>query len=113
MSTEELPDYLPVMLEFAALAPDRAGRELLGEHRVAIELIRRSLRDEGSPWAPLLEVVARSVPGLSRSQLARLRRLAAEGPPTEEVGLEPYAPPEVMPQPGGPPAEPLVGGLGR
>ncbi|HET8976400.1 MAG TPA: nitrate reductase molybdenum cofactor assembly chaperone [Solirubrobacterales bacterium] len=111
-SEQELPDYLPLMLEFSALAPQPAGAELLGEHRVAIELVRRSLREQGSPWAAPLELVAGALPGLTRRQLGRLRRLAAEGPPTEQVGLEPFAPPEVMPQPGGPPGEPLVGGIG-
>ncbi len=37
------------------------------------------------------------MPGLSARQVGRIRRLAAEGPPTEQVGLEPFAPPEVMP----------------
>ena len=109
---QELPDYLPMMLEFAAAAPEPAGRDLLAEHRVSIELIRSSLRDQDSPWAPLLEMVGRALPGLTRSQIARLRRLAAEGPPSEEVGLEPFAPPEVMPQDDGPQAQPLVGGIG-
>lgn len=113
VTPQELPDYLPLMLEFAALVPEPTGLELLAEHRVAIELVRRSLRDQGSPWAPTLELVARALPGLTRSQISRLRRLAAEGPPTEQVGLEPFAPPEVMPEPGGPPAEPLVGGVGE
>lgn len=112
MSAGELPDYLPLMLEFASLAPDPAGRDLLAEHRVSIELVRRSLRDQESPWEPLLDLVARSLPGLTRSQLGRLRRLAAEGPPSEQVGLEPFAPPEVMPAPGMAGAEPLVGGIG-
>jgi nitrate reductase delta subunit len=105
----ELPDYLPLMLEFAALQPER-GRELLREHRVSIELVRTALREEESPFAPLLDLVADRAGGLSRPQLARLRRLAAEGPPTEEVGLEPFAPPEVMPPPGGAPPLPMVGG---
>lgn len=111
-TAEELPDYLPLMLEFAALAPEPGGLDLLGEHRVAIELVRRSLREQGSPWAAPLELVDAALPGLTRRQLSRLRRLMAEGPPTEQVGLEPFAPPEVMPQPGGPPGEPLVGGIG-
>jgi len=112
VSDSELPDFLPLMLEFAALVPER-GRELLADHRVSIELIRSALREEGSRWAPLLDLVADRLGGLSRRQLSRLRRLAAEGPPTEEVGLEPFAPPEVMPGPGGPggpPAQPMVGG---
>ena len=39
------------------------------------------------------------MPKLSRQQRAALEKLAAEGPPTEEVGLEPFAPPEFMPEP--------------
>ena len=92
----ELPDYLPLMLEFCALAGE-AGAELLAQHRVAIELVRASLHDSASPYAVLLDVVVAAMPGLSSRQLRRLRRLAAEGPPHEEVGLEPFAPPEVMP----------------
>jgi nitrate reductase molybdenum cofactor assembly chaperone NarJ/NarW len=98
VSGGELPDYLPLVLEFAALAPD-LGLELLARHRESVELIRASLHDADSPWAELLDVVAGALPGLTKTQLARVRRLAAEGPPEEEVGLEPFAPPEVMPTP--------------
>jgi hypothetical protein len=34
---------------------------------------------------------------MSAGELAEARRIAAEGPPDEGVGLEPFAPPEVMP----------------
>ena len=105
---DELPDYLPVMLEYAALRSD--GTALLEEHRVAIELVRAGLARERSPFEPLLEVVVAALPRLTSRNLARIRRLAAQGPPHEEVGLEPFAPPEVMPleDPGA--ARPLVGG---
>lgn len=92
----ELPDYLPVMLEFCAIDPD-SGIEMLGEHRETIELVRSSLHDLGSPYAELLEAIVCGLPKLTKRQLARAARLAAEGPPSEEVGLEPFAPPEVMP----------------
>ena len=36
------------------------------------------------------------------TQNAEARRIATEGPPDEEVGLEPFAPPEVMPVAGAP-----------
>lgn len=109
VSDRELPDYLPLLCEFAALAGE-AGRELLAQQRVAIELVRAGLRDEGSRWTPVLDLVAAELPGLSRRQLARVRRLATEGPPSEQVGLEPFAPPEVMPSEGEPgSARPLVG----
>lgn len=95
----ELPDYLPLMLEFAVLAPG-PGLEVLARHREAIELVRSGLHAAGSPWAALLDAVTLPLPGLTRAQAARVRRLAAEGPPEEEVGLEPFAPPEVMPRAG-------------
>ena len=60
-----------------------------------------------------LEVVVGSLGKLNGRKLARIRKLAAEGPPAEEVGLEPFAPPEVMPTAGPEPARPLVGGRGE
>lgn len=93
----ELPDYLPVMLEFAALAPSDVGLAALVEARDSLELVRTSLHADGSPYALLLDAVADLLPGLTGAQAARVRRLAAEGPPAEQVGLEPFAPPEVMP----------------
>jgi nitrate reductase delta subunit len=96
LSEAELPDYLPVMLEFCALAPEQ-GAEVLGEHREAIELARSSLHEQDSPYAELLEAIVAGLPKLTRRQAGRAARLAAKGPPSEEVGLEPFAPPEVMP----------------
>ena len=107
---DELPDYLPMMLEFAALTPDGAGHAMLEDNRVSIELIRAGLEREQSPFAPLLDVVVAGLGRLSSAKLSRIRRLATEGPPAEEVGLEPFAPPDVMPIDGPGPARPMVGG---
>ncbi len=96
----ELPDYLPLMLEFAALAPE-PGLEILHRHRESIELLRSGLHAADSPWRGLLDAVAAPLPGLTRAQAAKVRRLAAEGPPDEEVGLEPFGPPELMAATGG------------
>jgi nitrate reductase delta subunit len=93
----ELPDYLPVMLEFAAAAPDGRGELVLREHRAAIELLRLSLRDRESPYADVIEAVDATLGELSAADRARAVKLAAAGPPRELVGLEPFAPPEVMP----------------
>ncbi len=106
----ELPDYLPMMLEFAALAPRGRGIDLLDRHRESIELIRGSLRREHSRWAEPFDVVVEALPGLTSRQVNRIRRLAEQGPPTEEVGLEPFAPPEVMPSRPGDVPMPLIGG---
>jgi nitrate reductase delta subunit len=96
--TGELPDYLPVMLEFAAEAPEGRGEVVLREHRAALELVRLSLRDLDSPYAELLDAVCETLGAASAAERALAGRLAASGPPQELVGLEPFAPPEVMPQ---------------
>ena len=93
----ELPDYLPVMLEFAAMAPEGRGELVLREHRAALELVRLSLRDHGSPYADVVHAVCLTLGDLSAADRARTALLVAGGPPQELVGLEPFAPPEVMP----------------
>jgi nitrate reductase molybdenum cofactor assembly chaperone NarJ/NarW len=94
----ELPDYLPVMLEFAASAPDRRGEIVLREHRPALELLRTSLEDRGTPYAEVVGTVCSTLGEPSAADRARAVKLAASGPPSELVGLEPYVPPEVMPR---------------
>jgi nitrate reductase delta subunit len=96
LAGDELPDYLPLVLEFAALAPDDAGDALLREHRPSLEHLRRALHEDESPYADLLDALCAGLPRLSALERERIRSLAAEGPPTEQVGLEPFAPPEVM-----------------
>jgi nitrate reductase delta subunit len=97
MDSSELPDHLPVMLAFAALAPAGHGEALLAEHRPAIELLRLSLHDLSSPYAHALDAIAACLPPLSVTERGEVARLAREGPPDEAVGLEPYGPPEAMP----------------
>jgi len=87
----ELPDYLPMVLDFAALHP--RGEKLLRAHRADLELLLRGLRHAGSPYADVLEAVCAQLPGLRRPDLARIRQAWQQGPPAEEVGLEPFAPP--------------------
>lgn len=91
-----LPDHLPAVLEFAHLAPE-AGEEVLCGFRPALELARAALHKEGSAYAPLLDAVCALLPAVSDMDLEDARRIAAEGPPTETVGLDPFAPPEAMP----------------
>lgn len=93
----ELSDYLPVVLEFAALAPQGLGAHILGEHRTALEVLRTQLRGVESPYRHLVDAVCFGLPGLRRADLDTVKRVLKEGPPHEEVGLQPFAPPEVMP----------------
>jgi nitrate reductase delta subunit len=95
--TGELPDFLPVMLEFAAAAPDGKGEIVLREHRAALELVRQGLRERGTPYAHVLDAVVATVGDLSAAERSQALRLAASGPPQELVGLEPFTPPEIVP----------------
>lgn len=90
-SADDLPDYLPVVLDFAAVAP--AGAELLRRHRADLELLRRALHEAGTPYADVLDAVCAQLPRLGRRDLLRVRAAQQQGPPAEEVGLEPFAPP--------------------
>ena len=93
----ELPDFLPVMLEFASAAAPGQGEAVLREHRAALELVRLSLRDQRSSYCAVLDTVCELVGAISAGERLSVDRLLAQGPPQELVGLEPFAPPEVMP----------------
>jgi nitrate reductase molybdenum cofactor assembly chaperone NarJ/NarW len=90
----ELPDYLPLVLDFAAL--HSRGERLLRAHRADLELLLRALREAESPYARVIEAVCAQLPGLRRSDQALVHRFWDSGPPEEEVGLEPFAPPGYM-----------------
>jgi nitrate reductase delta subunit len=103
LESTELPDHLPLVLEFAAAEPEAGGRLLAG-FRGAIELIHRSLGRDESPYAPLVEALAGMLPELDEEEIGNLRQLIAQGPPQETVGLEPYG---AQTPPGG-----ALGGVG-
>jgi len=108
LGDDELPDHLAVLLEFGATADVRAAGKLLIEHRAGVELLRLALSDAGSPWAGVVQGVCATLPPLKGDDREAVMRLAAQGPPAEEVGLAPFAPPEYMPEPArGPVALPL------
>jgi nitrate reductase delta subunit len=98
LSDDELPDHLGVLLEFGATADLATARVLLLEHRAGLELLRLALEDAHSPWAHVLQAVSATLPPLAGDDREAVAKLAAKGPPAEEVGLAPFAPPEYMPQ---------------
>jgi len=89
----ELPDHLCVVLEYAATVDRARGWELLLDHRAGLELLRMALRDHESVWAGALESVCATLPPLRGDEQEAVVRLAAEGPPAEEVGMTPYGTP--------------------
>lgn len=57
----ELPDFLPMMLEFMAAAPQSAIHPLVGRCLSVLPAITGCLRENGSLYAPLLEMLCRVV----------------------------------------------------
>jgi nitrate reductase delta subunit len=90
----ELPDYLPMVLEFAAVADPVAGSGLLQRYRPSLELLRLALSagaTDAGPYAGVVAAVCRTLPGPSPADRAAVQAMAA-GPPAESVGLEPFDP---------------------
>ena len=53
----ELPDYLPLILEFLSERPESDGAEILWSYIDAAEKPAGSLKDSGNPYSLLLDVV--------------------------------------------------------
>ncbi|MBM7369317.1 nitrate reductase molybdenum cofactor assembly chaperone [Gordonia hydrophobica] len=86
----ELPDHLPIVLEFTALADPERGASVLADHRAALELIRFALLDAASPYADVLAAVCATLPGDSPPDRAAAIAMGPRRPAVEAVGLEPY-----------------------
>jgi nitrate reductase delta subunit len=104
LTDEELPDHLAVVLEFAATGDAVRGERLLTEYRPGLELLRVALEERSSPYASVLQAVSATLPPVEAADREAVLRLAQQGPPAEDVGLDPYgatpfAPPEYLPHP--------------
>lgn len=86
----ELPDHLAVVLEFAARGDRDWGERLLTTFGPGIELLRTALHECATPYADVLDAVVATLPGPGEETRRRALRLAETGPPSEDVGLEPY-----------------------
>ena len=86
----ELPDHLPVLLEFAATVDEDAGRPApqaphadrhaaRGPHRVPVAV------------CGIVAAVSATLPPATDQEVLGAHRLAMQGPPAESVGLEPFA----------------------
>lgn len=92
ISNTELPDFLPVLLEFSAHGgdPAQAAASLIDEHREGLEVLRAALEKVDSPQRHIISAVLATLPELTAAQRAAAQMLVAQGPPTEMVGLEPF-----------------------
>lgn len=86
----ELPDYLPMVLEFAATGAPALGVGLLNTYRASLELLRLGLEKDDLPHAGIVAAICNTLGGPSPTSRAEVQKLLA-GPPTEHVGLEPFS----------------------
>jgi len=84
---DDLPDYLPAVLEFSARSGSEVADALIASHREGIEVLRAALEGMDSPWAALVRAVTLSLPSIDAKTRERFLELINEGPPTETVGL--------------------------
>ncbi|GAA4711709.1 nitrate reductase molybdenum cofactor assembly chaperone [Phytohabitans rumicis] len=84
----ELPDYLPAVLDLAALHD--GGWRLLRENRVGLDLLAEALTAQKSEYRHAIEAVRAMLPPAQPGDITAAARLARTGPPAELVGLEPY-----------------------
>lgn len=90
----ELPDHLPMVLEFTACGDFERGLELLNKYRAGIELLRLGLRRDEIPHEGVIEAVCNCLVGPMASSRVEVQRLYGtnftDAPPIEQVGLETY-----------------------
>lgn len=84
---DDLPDFLPAVLEFSARSGSDIADALIASHREGIEVLRAALEGLDSPWAALVRAVTLSLPSIDAKTRERFLELINEGPPTETVGL--------------------------
>lgn len=94
-NVDELPDFLPTLLQFCAVADIDAGEAVLASHRSGLVVLDTALRDARSPYRSLTEVLLHLVPAGHEAE-EEAQALIAAGPPSELVGLEPFAAAETV-----------------
>jgi len=64
-AVNDLPDFLPLVLEFLAVTAEGEKHELIRRCLAAVPAIAQRLKDSGSMYAAPLELVLSAVPGAS------------------------------------------------
>jgi nitrate reductase delta subunit len=57
MAAEELPDYVPLFMEYLSQLPDTEACTMLGEAIDVLALIGRKLKDNNSPYSLVFKVM--------------------------------------------------------
>ena len=88
VASNELDDFLPILLEFIAVTSSPLGLELLSAHKAGVSLLHFALKDNNSPYACLIQEILVRIPGDDRKLTLNL---IESGPPVEMVGVSEQA----------------------
>ncbi len=87
MTADELPDFLPVFLEYASLHEPAQARALLGEVAEVVSLLAGRLERRGTPYAAVLRAIE-ALGARQADQEAVQARLAEEEPADTPEALD-------------------------
>lgn len=87
LAARELPDYLPLVLEFLAERPPAEAVEMLGEAMPVLTLLGARLRERGSRYAAILEALE-AIAGAPAGAEELKRQAATEGPDEAIVDMD-------------------------
>ena len=90
----ELPDHLPMVLEFTACGDYERGMELLNKFRAGLELLRLGLREDAVPHEHIITAICQYLTGPQADSRVEVQKLYGtpfiDTPPVEQVGLQTY-----------------------
>ena len=90
LENDQLPDYLPNILELAARTEGEEHElveAMLASHREGVEILHAALLSLSSPWAHVVAALRMALPEVDDATFARMQTLVRQGPPTEMVGM--------------------------
>ncbi|MFK9092902.1 nitrate reductase molybdenum cofactor assembly chaperone [Bacillus salipaludis] len=70
LESDELPDYLPLILEFCSLAPIESAQKMLQIHRKSIDQLLKELSLQDSPYQMLLQACVQTIENILGKQKA-------------------------------------------
>ena len=87
INSRELPDYIPMFLEYLSKRPDLEAREWLADVSHILSLLGARLVERGSPFATLFECLL-LIAGRSEEMAEQLAKIAGEEPDNTPEALD-------------------------
>ena len=88
ISATELPDFLPLFLEFLSTRPAAEGRKMIGETAHIIAALGERLGKRGSSYASVFEALEELAPASPEDDAAEVLRAEEDSDPDDLVALD-------------------------